>query len=483
MREKDNEKDFSSVRIDFPGDEPAGERMTERFFPRSGKPNRKLISEYEPSSSLIKHVKITAEEYNYSFCENFYKDAKKYYGLHGQKSDYVPYSAFFPQYSSMSREQFNYYLYWRDQIRAGGAVKAGESYILLFIYELCNLSLDLAPEEVLLMLNAVYNNYSASDNVAKVCATVIRDFTLIHGMPQPASVVPFIKILDKVPRPEFFFSGKNAEPVSVLYLTASYLFGCEKAKEKYPEEYIKHITGAFIYAYPALCDSIRQPLVTAVKSDFEGYRGIICTSGVKRKIEIEYISPVFNDKIREKVSALSKYIDNKFRAHYGISGRMRADGIPAEAAAAADAYFKSLPPRKPASEKKKPETREYDILYEPENTGFSPERAARLEKESWTATEILTADGDTTENTPGDKGQSEKEENTDPFTAAFGALYENNYAEFQNILRKTGILEETFAETINSRAFELFNDAIVEQKGEKYVIIEEYVNEAAKLLK
>ena len=94
---------------------------------------------YTPRESLIHSVtlKKLKTQYNY-YCE-FVQTALKYKDATGSPCEYVPFFSYVPQYDQMNREQFSYYLWFRDCARRGKYIKADQGYLFLYIFELINL--------------------------------------------------------------------------------------------------------------------------------------------------------------------------------------------------------------------------------------------------------------------------------------------------------------------------------------------------------
>lgn len=69
----------------------------------------------------------------------FLRDAKQYHSREGKLVEAVPFMQYWPTYSAMTREQQNWYFYWRSQVRHNNFLQADLSYIFIHIYELLNL--------------------------------------------------------------------------------------------------------------------------------------------------------------------------------------------------------------------------------------------------------------------------------------------------------------------------------------------------------
>lgn len=71
--------------------------------------------------------------------DQFVKDAMTAHDGDGSLSPHVPFMSYWPTYRSFTKEQLNWYLYWRTEVRNGRYPKTDLSYIFVHIYEVLSL--------------------------------------------------------------------------------------------------------------------------------------------------------------------------------------------------------------------------------------------------------------------------------------------------------------------------------------------------------
>ncbi len=66
----------------------------------------------------------------------FVKDMAKFENKDGKETVFVPFMQYWPSYDSMSKQQKDWYFYWRSQVRKGIYLNTDLSYIFVHVYEL-----------------------------------------------------------------------------------------------------------------------------------------------------------------------------------------------------------------------------------------------------------------------------------------------------------------------------------------------------------
>ena len=61
---------------------------------------------------------------------------KQFEHKEGKKAELVPFMQYYPTYSSMDKQQKEWYFYWRSQVRKGIYLDTDLSYIFVHVYEL-----------------------------------------------------------------------------------------------------------------------------------------------------------------------------------------------------------------------------------------------------------------------------------------------------------------------------------------------------------
>jgi hypothetical protein len=223
------------------------------------------------------------------------------------------------------------------------------------------------------------------------------------------------------------------------------------------------------------------------------------------KIEIVYYEL---STIKTAITDIVRYSENKVREHLGIRSMIHVLTVNPYARDVINAFFEeNMPARKFVDRRKKEnraptvEVNEYDKLYDVPKVEISPERALQIELESWDTTKKLTeafgeSDTDSTvsveqsasdniisEASIPDPVQSTDDESVySQLSSRLGAI-----ASFINLCKGSSSIDQRrfassrgmscdeIADKINETAVEALGDIILENDGEKYVIIEDYL--------
>ena len=144
------------------------------------------LFEYSPVSPLISSVRVFGRSNNFSYYDQFCDDAMRVREMTPEACEHVPYFSYVPQYVQLNREQFNWYLYFRDCVRNGKYPECDYSYILLLIYEIINLGelADVAEGQTLLC--SIHKNYrKAYPKLDRILGEWICDYSILHKLPPP----------------------------------------------------------------------------------------------------------------------------------------------------------------------------------------------------------------------------------------------------------------------------------------------------------
>ena len=462
--------------------------------------------EYQRSDSLVHSVKIYNWQNKYYFYDRFLDDAKNLWKYKGNECPLVPFFSYSPQHAQMNRDQLSYYLWWRDNARHGVYLDADYSYVLLYVYEIINLSELLDKNYCLDQLCGVWVNCGKKyPFIAKYLAEWVCDFCLIHNVSAPMD-----KIIDLYPQimkectlKEFYTpcdpSGLSVSAKALIEVSGAY--DCTKSKYATPERIPvmkKHLEGALDCVLTRLSEQGRGLYTigaATLKVIRTSYTGAHCSPAIKKKIEVEYNSFGHSYELKYMVSDIMKYSENRLRKLWGIKSRLSIYALPTEIKGHVDEYFdKILLNSKNVgainrTSKKRAEELEYEKLYAAPAEPFSLARASQIEEGSWDTTKLLV---DTFE----DENEIEiikeivpnnteiKNESENNLKDALGEKYEflmavlnENVNEQRSIIQKLGMLSEALVDEINEIAYDLLGDILIEDDGEKLTIIEEYREE------
>ena len=463
------------------------------------KPDR----EYEREGSLIHTVKIYNWQNKYSFYDRFLEDAKRLWKYRGAECPLVPFFSYSPQYAQMNKDQLSYYLWWRENARHGKYLESDYSYILLYVYELINLSELLDRTYCLDQLCGVWLGCGKKyPFIAKYLAEWVCDFCLIHDIPAPTEKIGelYPQIMKDCTLKEFYTpsdpTGFAVSARALIEISGAYDY--TKSKYATPERIPvmkKHLEGALDHVMKRLAEQGRG-LFTIGASGFKvirtSYTGAHCSPTIKKKIEVEYSSFAHSYELKYTVSDVLKYSENKLRKLWGIKSRLSIYALPNEIKGYADEYFDSILLNSASlgaisrTAKRRAEELEYERLYYTPTQPLSLDRASEIEEGSWNTTKLLVdtfVEEETTEII--DKNVSCETEiaqnNDSDIKTALGEKYafllavlNGDVAAQRKIVQDLGTLSEALVDEINEIAFDVIGDVIIEDDVEGLTVVEEY---------
>ena len=480
--------------------------------------------EYSLEHSLVHDVKIYAPESKYNFYDRFYEDAKRLKDTEGEKCPPVPFFSYTPQYSQMNRAQLSYYLWWRGNARRGVYLEADYSYVMLYIYELLNLSEDGDKRETLDMMCNLWLRYGEEHSfVGKYLGEWVCDFCLIHRLPVPSEKLKplYPQIMKNCLIKEFYVVGGNGVGTVCADTLVEAASAYDYRKSRYATEeklpiLRKHLVGALDYVLTDVGET--NPLLDGMRNNVAdnsmsrtSFSGALCTGRIRRRIEIKYYSLSRSYELRYLVSDIMKYSENKLRRIWGIKSRLSIYALPTSIKTRIDEYFDRLMPTFRAEQAKRERAderaAEYERLYDVPHAPLSLDAAARIEESSWETTRILieafedeifskteeTVSDDTKmkqledfELDPRGKKSDDAEGGNDLISDFASALGDRRFAFLMAILdgdavglRKVadglGKPSEAVVDEINELAADMLGDVLIED-DDGYSVIEDYVD-------
>ena len=466
--------------------------------------------EYTLEHSLVHDVKIYSAENKYNFYDRFLDDARRFYAVKGEKSPPVPFFSYTPQYSQMNRAQSAYYFWWRENIRNGIYLSADYSYVILYVYELINLSEESDAEQTLDMMCNIWLRYGDEHPfVFKYLSEWVCDYCLIHRLPVPAEkIMPlYPRIMKECLIKEFYVVGGNGIgrvcADTLVEIASAYDYRKSKCatKDKLPA-LRKHLVGALDYVLAGdgesnpLLDGMRNNVAdnTAVRT---AYSGALCAGKLRRRIEIKYYSFSRSYELRYLISDVMKYSENKLRKIWGIKSRLNIYALPTSIKERVDEYFESLSSSfkdEQIRRERMAEAAAYEKLYDVPRTPLSLDEAAKIEENSWETTRILieTFDdesSDSREFVPKEtkmphESPNEFPANSDPITefkVALGekikfliAVSNRNVGEARRAAQDISMPAEAIADEINELAADMLGDVLIEENDGEFSIIDDY---------
>lgn len=471
------------------------------------------VLSYTPAGGLIHRVDVYAWSSDYRYFDQFIRDAEDFAARPApqERPAKAPFFSFFPQYAQMSRAHRAWYLWWREQVRAGQYPDTDYAYILLYIFELINLPEpdEAGAREISRQLARLWMAYRArAPKLDHYMCSWLCDYCLIHRLPAPSDILsPALDTILQISRmKEFYLStaigdGEQGTDGARILLTYCCQYDYHKSKFASGEHaalFDRIIPGAVAHILPLLFGGEgRKPSVTMQDSivTYEAYIGALCAYRHKRRLTVSYTSFSRSHDLRFLVGDTVKHIENRLRKYIGVRSRLSVMALPDPIRDALDAYLDSLLPEAKATPppKKTPSRPAYEALYDLPAKPVSPEEAARIEAASWETTRILTeafGGTDTPEEAPTapkpqettvptestETTETQGRETIPPELVAFLQLALAGDAVGQRELaERLHTLPDALADRINEWAVESdIGDVILEDTGAGYAVIEEY---------
>ena len=370
-----------------------------------------------PSGALIKKITVMPWISENTFYARFARDAEKCYGElpavpYTESIRRVGYTSFVPQYAHMTAAQLENYRWIRENIRNGVCPDCDMSYILLFIYEVINLTGGvIEPERGQRLLLEVWRGYRGryAGLDGWMCEWYI-DYCITNSV-KPLTADPnsgaeelIAAVLPNTQFKEYYFdellsAGKFYSAALALYRTSSdYSYKSARYYKDNAEAYDRHIIAALAAVLEEEMRSERGlfDMDRRYKLIRDGFIGAVASSAVKKRIELEFCSFTRKAESREMVTCLVKYTENRLRAVLGIKAKLGVkDGaVSAADMSVIDSYFAPMMPApvKKLSAEDRYMPADYLKNYEAEQSGFDLDSAAAIERESWSNTARLVDD-------------------------------------------------------------------------------------------
>lgn len=459
------------------------------------------VDEYVPTDSLIRRVKISKRKGAEMFYEDFCRRALDMQNKKGDECQYVPLNMYSPTYTALNKQQMRYYLWWRENLKDGVALKTDSGYILLLCEEIINLGADGDTREGMKLLVFIWRSY-----YGKVSSMPFRlidwicDYGLIHHIPPPKEADDMIAATLSLK--EYFLYAPTEYPEifteSLLKFCTSYDY--TKSKFAVPDArglYDRHVRGALTCAvrYFSTEGMLFSKLeYTNSKTERDSYVGILCSTKEKYRIECEYCSISCSGELRFLVGDIIKYCENKIRAHIGVKSKLSVYLISNELNEVLKKYFDTSLKEPIKQVKRKEEKQPYDILYDQPQKQLSLTDAKRIEKESWKTTESLV-EAFAEENNdisvmqispiaceiPPLSSEIKNAEKSD-LRKALGSLIDfvdairsGNVPLQRDISVNIGKLPDALVDEVNEIAVEIYGDILIEDIEGRLSIIEDYL--------
>ena len=477
--------------------------------------------EYEPENALIRKVRLYRWKSNYRYYEGFVRDAVRLYGVQGAECPRVPFFSYVPQYTQMSRAQLEWYLWWRRNVRNGHFLETDYSYVLLYVYELINLSGRMDAVQSQGLLFEVWMHYRDTyRQLDSYLPEWICDYSLIHRLPPPAACKGerLSAIMSHCTLKEFYVPTDGEDVYARALLTFCSNYNYRKSKFCTPERAAlidRVICGALERVVQKTRDGDRLFLHAGMDDSRlvrDAYSGALCSYRIKRRIEVEFCSVSRSHELRYLVTDVVKYAENRLRYYHGVRSRLTIYGLPTNVRKILEVYLnEQLPAQSRAPVKQEKEEPAYEHLYDLPQKEFSLSDAAQIERLSWDTTERLVeafeeADESTKqpasilppavpaapmapippiptveEGTQSTNGEGDLWEVLAPYQSFLQAVLNGNTSAQQNAAQAAGLPLEVLADEVNGLAAEHMGDILLEERENGYAVIEDYLELLTKM--
>ena len=347
------------------------------------------VREYSGDGAL-RRVKISPWPTKFTFYSRFAAQAKKLWRKKVTYAEYADFFSYMPQYEYMTYPQLSFYLYFRDKARHGEYISANCGYVLLYLYEIINVT-DIPPKSGANLIAHIWGAYRKEyPYLDKYAGEWLCDYCLIYDIPIPYDIIsPFLdEAAPNLSLPELYYPNDAAYKMMAAY--SRYDIKKSKYYAENAEFFETHIKAAFEAGMEEYMRSDEYKNIEPAHVCRDSFSGAVACRDVKFKLEIWYRAMPHWRGAKDVVAGIFKLCENNVRAVLGIKARLKTDAVREDVSRAVNAYFDNLFPDRDKKKKKQEETEEYMKLYEPENSGVADiSHALDIERDAWqTALEL-----------------------------------------------------------------------------------------------
>ena len=374
------------------------------------------VTEYSPLTPLISEVRVIRKNAYGQVADQALSDMKKMVGKSAEFTKNVEFTAYFPQYVRMTEEQKTCYFGFRHEVENGRYPRVDESYILLLLFEIINLTEQIPPErgrELFCRLMVGYKD--CSDSLFTSMCDWLEDYCLIYNLPAPIELLEPIRerVFKRASWKEFYvpYRADTAEADACIMITSASSYDYRKSKyytaetAEIFERHIPKAVGAAIRSFSEADPSFKAvSRRDTTKLLHEAFRGAYRSVYMRYTVSVECYCFTRSPLLRQTVTGMVKFSENFVRELLGIKSRLTVSCLGSEKKQLIKQYFEPFvkrvsdaPPLKRGRKRliadpatiQPPEPPEYEKYYEPEKREFSPELARKIESDSWRTTDML----------------------------------------------------------------------------------------------
>ena len=336
---------------------------------------------------------------------DFIKDMKQFEHKEGKKAEFVPFMQYYPTYSSMDKQQKEWYFYWRSQVRKGIYLDTDLSYIFVHVYELLSgygmNNADDSYKQLMELWENYRKEYPKLDGylfewIFEFCQLYNLDFEMPEWTDLSLPYQPEIK--------NVIISKHSGEiPLKLTFALIDSLCDYSLVRSKFYKDGHKMLMNEAIPRVVALADAalykkegkgILDKYVPnrPRKQTYYAFRGANCKNSNQR-VDITVKDYINSAKLRAYINELVRYAENVLRELYNCRGRLRGVLLDDETAKFVKAFLhKEYSPIKHESvpEKKTEINLNFDNIKELRTQSDAVRDALEVEETSSEIKELLT---------------------------------------------------------------------------------------------
>ena len=335
----------------------------------------------------------------------FIKDMAKFENKVGKEAPFIPFMQYWPSYDSMTKQQKDWYFYWRSQVRKGIYLNTDLSYIFVHVYELLSGYGWTNAQDGYDQLIALWINYRNEHiRLDNYLVGWLFDFAQLHkleyAVPEGIEItLPYQLAI----RDLLIDTHSDEKPLKLPFPLIDALCDYSLAGSKFYKDGHQLLMNEAIPRVVALADAAlikkkgKGILETygpnrPKKQTYYAFQSANCVHANKR-MDISVKGYTSSQKLRGYINELVRYAENVLRELYDCRGRLRGVTLDDETASLVKAFLKKeySPNRKPIEPEKKKEVKlDFESINELRNQSDAVRDALEVTEEKIEAKELLT---------------------------------------------------------------------------------------------